>query len=535
MAEESKDPAKQPSVVQNEESEAEEVIDSKVEDSAALADPSALSLKKKIKKKLKKASGGASSESGSGSQLSTRAVGELLEKNPQLQDQIGGMDKAKALEMLKKMDLGELLTGMSLNGKNQKDMSNHKFWATQPVRRFDDKADAESGPISVIKPEEVRKEPYGLPKGYEWCTLDLEKENEVKELYELLTFHYVEDDNAMFRFKYSQSFLNWALRSPGWKREWHVGVRTSESKKLVASICGVPTRLRVRNDVVPVTEINFLCIHKRLRSQRLAPMLIREVTRRCYLEGIYQAVYTAGVVLPTPVSSCRYYHRSLDWLKLYEVGFSPLPPNSTKARMISRNQLPGNTSTPGLRPMEKKDVTSVLDLLNRFLERYEFAQELTADEIEHWLVNAEKPEDQVVYSFVVEQDGKITDFTSFYSLESSVIKKEKYESVKAAYLFYYASESVFKDGPGAEKQYKERLTTLMQDALIEAKRAKFDVFNALTLHDNPLFLEQLKFGAGDGMLHYYLYNYRTPPIVGGINERNLPDEKKMGGVGMVLL
>jgi glycylpeptide N-tetradecanoyltransferase len=61
------------------------------------------------------------------------------------------------------------------------------------------------------------------------------------------------------------------------------------------------------------------------------------------------------------------------------------------------------------------------------------------------------------------------------------------------------------------------------------------VFNALTLHDNPLFLEQLKFGAGDGQLHFYLYNYRAAPVPGGINDKNLPDEKRMGGVGIVML
>jgi glycylpeptide N-tetradecanoyltransferase len=55
------------------------------------------------------------------------------------------------------------------------------------------------------------------------------------------------------------------------------------------------------------------------------------------------------------------------------------------------------------------------------------------------------------------------------------------------------------------------------------------------LHDNPLFLEDLKFGAGDGQLHYYLYNWRTPPIAGGVDKRNLPDEKQRGGIGMVLL
>jgi glycylpeptide N-tetradecanoyltransferase len=54
-----------------------------------------------------------------------------------------------------------------------------------------------------------------------------------------------------------------------------------------------------------LVEINFLCIHKKLRSKRLAPLLIKEVTRRVNLEGIFQAVYTAGVVLPQPVATCR--------------------------------------------------------------------------------------------------------------------------------------------------------------------------------------------------------------------------------------
>lgn len=54
-----------------------------------------------------------------------------------------------------------------------------------------------------------------------------------------------------------------------------------------------------------MVEINFLCVHKKLRSKRVAPVLIREITRRVNLEGIFQAVYTAGVVLPKPVATCR--------------------------------------------------------------------------------------------------------------------------------------------------------------------------------------------------------------------------------------
>jgi len=185
--------------------------------------------------------------------------------------------------------------------------------------------------------------------------------------------------------------------------------------------------------------------------------------------------------------------------------------------------------------MEEKDVDAVHDLLGRYLRRFNLHPAFTREEIDYWLVHREQSgEQQVVWSYVVEDPHthKITDFVSFYSLESSVIQNPKHKEVRAAYLYYYASEAAF-----AEREHglKERLQMLINDALILAKKALFDVFNALTLHDSPLFLEQLKFGAGDGQLHYYLFNYRTKPVPGGINDKNQPDVKQRGGVGVILL
>ena len=79
-----------------------------------------------------------------------------------------------------------------------------------------------------------------------------------------------------------------------------------------------------------------------------------------------------------------------------------------------------------------------------------------------------------------------------------------------AYLFYYASESGLVQ-PFDKPALKTRLNNLVNDALILAKRAKLDVFNALSLMDNGLFLEQQKFGGGDGQLHYYLYQLSGKP------------------------
>lgn len=62
----------------------------------------------------------------------------------------------------------------------------------------------------------------------------------------------------------------------------------------------------------------------------------------------------------------------------------------------------------------------------------------------------------------------------------------------AAYLYYYATETAFEPQAEDSGALKCRLEDLIKDALIVADRAKFDVFNALTLMDNVPLLEPLK-------------------------------------------
>ena len=59
---------------------------------------------------------------------------------------------------------------------------------------------------------------------------------------------------------------------------------------------------------------------------------------------MWQAMYTAGMCLPTPVSTPTYYHRSLNPKKLIECGFSMLPYNTPMNKYVKRLQLPRNVS-----------------------------------------------------------------------------------------------------------------------------------------------------------------------------------------------
>jgi len=406
-------------------------------------------------------------------------------------------EQRKALErLINQLSLNQALT----DSQKKKEAEDFKFWKTQPVPGLDEEV-KEDGPIEADTPyDQIRKEPYPLPSTFTWCNVNIDDEKELTELYTLLTENYVEDDDALFRFDYSSEFLKWALQPPGWKPQWLLGVRVKSNNKLVAFISGIPATIRIHEHEQFLVEINFLCVHKKLRSKRLAPVLIKEITRLIHLEGTFQALYTAGVHLPKPISVCRYYHRSLNPKKLIEVKFSHLGKNQTMAKTIKYYRLPLNPLIPGFREMKAEDIDSVQKLLNSYLDKYQVAPVFSREEIEHWFL----PVDNVVYSYVVENDNQITDFISFYSLPSSIIGNPKYKEIKAAYLFYY-----FQEGMG--KKYSAT-RALINDALIVAKSKDFDVFNCLNLMDNDDILDDLKFGKGDGLLNYYLYNYKCVEV-----------------------
>lgn len=94
------------------------------------------------------------------------------------------------------------------------------------------------------------------------------------------------------------------------------------NQKMVGFITGIPCDVSVKNTVIKMIEVDFLCVHKTLRSKRLAAILIKECRRRANVRGIFQAVYTAGVKVPTPMARCRYYHRNINSKKLLDVGFT---------------------------------------------------------------------------------------------------------------------------------------------------------------------------------------------------------------------
>ncbi|XP_021480434.1 glycylpeptide N-tetradecanoyltransferase 1 isoform X3 [Oncorhynchus mykiss] len=434
--------------------------------------------KKKKNKKKKKKSG---------------ANKEPAEEDPLGKVDVNSLPADKLQEIQKAIELFSVGQGPAKTMEEASRRS-YQFWDTQPVPKLGEMVTSH-GSIEPDK-DNIREEPYSLPPGFTWDALDLGNAAVLKELYTLLNENYVEDDDNMFRFDYSPEFLLWALRPPGWLPQWHCGVRVNSNQKLVGFISAIPANIRIYDQDKKMVEINFLCVHKKLRSKRVAPVLIREITRRVNLKGIFQAVYTAGVVLPKPVGTCRYWHRSLNPRKLIEVKFSHLSRNMTMQRTMKLYRLNESPKTSGLRPMTRKDVPAVHRLLLEYLSQFHLAPVMSPEEVEHWLL----PQESIIDTYlVVSSGGKVTDFLSFYTLPSTIMNHPVHRSLKAAYSFYNVHTTT-------------TLLDLMSDALILAKSKGFDVFNALDLMENKTFLEKLKFGIGDGNLQYYLYNWKCPSM-----------------------
>lgn len=303
----------------------------------------------------------------------------------------------------------------------------HQFWDTQPVPKNTNITDTveKEGEIEHKEVKDVQKEASKLPAGFEWATVDLSDEKQLKEVFDLLKKNYVEDADGTFRFEYQAEFIRWALLVPGHIKEWHLGVRATESKKLLAFIAGSPVKSKIKERNVKLAQINFLCISKKLREKKLAPMMIKEITRRVNLSGVFQAVYTAGVVIPRPIGTATYLHRSLNPKKLIEIGFSALPMGETMANHIKKNKVPSldDIKVKGnFREMQKKDISTVLKLLNNFLKQFKLHPIYNQEEIAHLLM----PREGVVYTYVVEDENtkEVTDFTSFYVLPTQILQQE---------------------------------------------------------------------------------------------------------------
>ena len=92
-----------------------------------------------------------------------------------------------------------------------------------------------------------------------WLTND----EDANEVYKFLSHNYVEDNDGVFRFDYPVDFLRWTLLTPGYNKEWHIGVRANGKPQLYGFISATKVKTHAHEQVLNSAKIerDFSKIH----------------------------------------------------------------------------------------------------------------------------------------------------------------------------------------------------------------------------------------------------------------------------------
>ena len=313
----------------------------------------------------------------------------------------------------------------------------------------------EIGPIEPL-PEHVRQEPYSLPQGFHWVSLS--GSDVVAEVVKFLNKY------GIIKL---DSFINFIIKHLNTKDEWQFGIRTT-SGKLVAAVMAFPICVNIGGVSVTCMDL-LLCYNPKYDDKRMFYMLIKETMRRANLHNInHYVIYIRDYDLPKPVTTSHIWQYNFDH-----------PTNSP---------LPSSPRTPGWRRMTLEDVPSALAFVNKWSSQFEIRQVFSSEEeFAYNFLCSILP--NYVYTYVVENEGNITDLVNFRLISkidmatSIIIVASKLSSIKQ----------------------------LLIDALVCAKELGFKVLLIKNFNIKPNILSSLSFHYKNPR-YFSIYNYKYHEI-----------------------
>ena len=206
--------------------------------------------------------------------------------------------------------------------------------------------------------------------------------------------------------------------------------------------------------------------------------------RRSYLENVFQNIFVSKLLIPKPFAECTYYYRGLNENEII-IG--------NKKRKIA--EIKSETSY-NFRLMEKKDIKSVCKILSDDQKKFKIYSIFSEEEIEHWFI----PIKDVIYSYVKEdKDGNITDFTSFYIVNSLIENNKE----KWCYIYFNVATSMSS-------------LELFENSLILAKQIGIDYYISNSINNYEDLSKKFNFYSNIeeedsyGSLKYYFNNFLCP-------------------------
>ena len=315
----------------------------------------------------------------------------------------------------------------------------------------------EVGPIEPL-PEHVRQEPYSLPQGFQWVTVNTDNVDEVAMCLHKCT----ETLRINYDHNHDTRIINYCLTYPNTRNEWQFGIKATDGK-LVGIILAIPKHLCIGKESKVFIEA-IIRYHKKYTNKRLRYMLIRELMRRANLSKINQLIL--GTIVSKPVTIIKQWNYK---------------------NQLTSSQLPSSPRTPGWRRMTSEDVPSALALINKWSSQFEIRQVFNSEEefAHNFLLH------KIVLTYVVE--GKPNNITNLICCTISYLKQSH----------FFITAVVSTQSP---------VKQLIIDALVCARENGAITASIIQYNIESDILASLSFLPSDERYYFSLCNYRYHEI-----------------------
>ncbi len=336
---------------------------------------------------------------------------------------------------------------------------------------------------------EISQTPLKLPEGYSWRIFDTLKLEECKEIADFLKLNYIEDNKNNYRLNYTEDFIYWYLNCIKSKA---IGVITTDDNMLVGCITSRYIKVSLNKNIEDLVEIDFLCIKKNTRNNKLCPILIQEITRFSNLDGVFEAIFTSENKYYNLLSGVNYYSRMINIKHLYDINY--IKGNNKLTDLENYFALPKIKGSKQLIKITKENSSQYIEkcyeLYNKYITKFTVHEIFTKDNFIKSFVNNH------VITYVLVENNNILDFISYYSINLSIIENPD-ENMKDGYLYYYSNTS-------------NSLYKMFQLLLYKLKENNIDTFLALNIMEtDENILNDMKFMKDSGSFNYFLFKNKT--------------------------
>jgi len=372
-------------------------------------------------------------------------------------------------------------------------MEKHKFWKTQPIQNTTIKEKiTSSSDITELNDDMFGKSELNLPENFTFYTINSDNDDDINDLHNFLYENYNQKDDDT-GLHYTKESLRWYLNNPKNFKDMFLFVKYKN--KVVGSIIGIPINISIFGIIDTVIDTSFLCVNKKIRSNSLASIMIKELLRRMYNNKVKYGYYTSPLTLPNALTKSNYYHKIINIKKMMDINFISKPDSISTRSFEKLFKINDNTIT-NIKKLTENIIEKCYKLYLNHYNVYKIHQVLSIEEFKYKFM----PVDNVIDTYILETENDITCMVSIFYLKARLFNNPKYTDYEIAQIYHYAFSN------------EEVFINFLNDISVLMKQKNIDVINWIEQMSNHLFLNKLNFKQGSGELYYHFWNKKIPNI-----------------------